>query len=93
MISAWHKHLKTDVEKEQFKNSVLGSKVVLRRLKEIIKEMADDQDRIERNTDMYTLPNWDYRQAHLNGFKDCLNKINKIVDLDQEENDRPISAT
>lgn len=45
--------------------------------------MALEQDSIERNTDTYNIPNWDYRQAHLNGFKDCLNKINKIISIDQ----------
>lgn len=85
MISAWTKHLKTDQEKERFKNSVLGSRVVLDRLQEIMQEMQDDQDRIERDTRIYDTPNWDYKQAHLNGFRDCLNKVSKIITLDQQE--------
>lgn len=87
MISAWHQHLTDPGEKEQFKNSVLGSKVVLRRLKDILNKIAAEQDKIERNTEMYNIPNWDYRQAHLNGFKQCLSTVTKIIDLDQEAND------
>lgn len=83
MISAWTKHLQTEDEKTRFKNSVLGSKIVLDRLKDMIKEMGDDVDIKERNTETYNIPNWDYRQAHLNGFKDCLNKLNKVVTIDQ----------
>lgn len=87
MISAWHKHLKTDEEKTKFKNSVLGSKIVLRRLLEITKEIEDDLDRTESNTKIYDMPNWDYRQADMNGFRRALKTVNKIIDLDQEAND------
>lgn len=83
MISAWTKHLKTDEEKERFKNSVLGSRTVLSRLKELVKEIEDEQDKIERDVRIYDTPSWAYRQAHLNGFKDCLSKINKIITIDQ----------
>lgn len=83
MITKWTDHLKTAEEKEQFKSFVLGSKPVLDRLNQILKTMDDEQDSIERNSKMYDLPNWDYRQAHLNGFKDCLNKIQKTINLDQ----------
>jgi hypothetical protein len=83
MISAWTKHLKDEAEKERFKNSLLGSKTVLNRLKDLIKEMAEDQDQIERDKRIYESPNWAYKQAHLNGFRDCLEKVNKIITLDQ----------
>jgi hypothetical protein len=82
MITAWTKHLSTEDEKERFKNQILGSKTVLDRLKDILSEMSIDQDRIERNPEIYNIPNWDYRQAHLNGFKDCLNKLNKILTVE-----------
>lgn len=83
MISAWTKHLSTEEEKSRFKNSIHGSKTVLDRLRGMLSEIALEQDSIERNPDTYNIPNWDYRQAHLNGFKDCLNKINKIITIDQ----------
>ena len=85
MISAWTKHLKSEEEKTRFKNSVLGSKVVLERLSDILKEIEADQDNIERNPLMYDKPNWDYRQAHLNGYRQCLKTINFILNLDQQD--------
>ena len=84
MISAWTKHLSDEQEKERFRNSVLSWKSVLQRLQALLDEMQSEQDGIERNSKIYDIPNWDYRQAHLNGFKDCLNKVNKIINLDQE---------
>lgn len=85
MISAWTKHLKTEEDKERFRNSVLGSKTVLTRLQDILNEMKEDADSSELNTKIYDIPNWDYRQADTNGFKRCLRLVNKIITLDQEE--------
>lgn len=85
MISAWTRHLHTEQEKELFKNQVLGSKQVLKRLQELINEIDAEQDKIERNTQIYDNPNWAYRQAHLNGFKDCLHKMKVIVNPDEPE--------
>lgn len=84
MISAWTKHLPKE-EQEQFKNEVLGSKTVLKRLQVLLKELEDDLNSKETNVKTYDLPNWDYRQAHLNGFRDCLNKLNLILTLDPKE--------
>lgn len=87
MISAWTKHLKTDEEKERFKNQVIGSKAVLTRLQALMAEMQEDVDNTEMNTKIYDIPNWDYRQADTNGFKRCLKLINKLLTLDQEKPD------
>lgn len=85
MISAWHKHLADPEEKERFKNSVLGSKIVLERLQALINEMREDAENHELNTKVYDIPNWDYRQADTNGYKRCLNQISKLITLDQKE--------
>lgn len=84
MISAWTRHLHTEQEKELFKNQVLGSKLVLRRLQELLKEIEDDLDKTELNTKIYDIPNWDYRQADTNGSRRTLRTIRKLLDFDQE---------
>jgi len=83
MITAWTKNLKTDEEKERFKNSILGSKTVLRRLQELLNEVEDDLDKTELSTDIYDKPNWDYRQADMNGFRRALKTVRKIITIDQ----------
>lgn len=89
MFSRWSQHLKTDFEKEQFRSEVQGSKVVLQRQAQILQELEQEIDRVETNPKTYEIPNWDYRQAHNNGFRQCLNIIQKLIDLDQKEpNDR-----
>jgi len=85
MISAWTKHISDEQEKQQFKNSVLGSKTVLSRLQALLNEMKEDADGIELNTKIYDIPNWDYRQADMNGYKRCLKQISKIINLDHED--------
>lgn len=83
MISAWTKHLPTIEEKERFKNSVLGSKLVLQRLQSLLNEIKEDVDNAELSIKTYDSPNWDHKQAHLNGFKEALKKVNLIINLDQ----------
>lgn len=85
MISAWTKHIPSDEEKTRFKNAVLGSKIVLTRLQELINEMEEDVNNAELSIKIYDSPNWDHKQAHLNGFKEALKKINKIINLDPKE--------
>lgn len=85
MISAWTKNLKTDEDKVRFKNTVLGSKAVLERLQELLNEIEDEVNTLELNTKIYDIPNWDYRQADMNGFRRALRTIKKIITLDQQD--------
>ncbi len=81
MISAWTKHLTDEEDKEKFRNKVLGSKIVLERIKDL---MADDLKAIEADeisVDAYDNANWAYRQAHRNGYKNALRKLNILLDL------------
>lgn len=82
MISAWTDHLKTDKEKEQFKNEVLGSKRVLKRLSDILNTIEDDLDRTELSTKIYDLPGWDYRQADMNGCRRTAKTIQRLITID-----------
>lgn len=82
MISKWTSHLKTDKEKEDFAKEVQGSKRVLDRLKEMVTEQEQELNQVEITAKTYEIPNWDYRQAHNNGYRQCLYLIKRIVDLD-----------
>lgn len=83
MISAWTKHLQTEDEKARFKNEVLGSKRVLARLQELLNELEDDLDRTELDTKIYDVPNWDCRQADMNGSRRTIRTIRKLLTIDQ----------
>lgn len=83
MISAWTSHLKTEEEKEAFRNEVLGSRRVLQRLEQLMKIEEDGLDQSELNTKIYDIPNWDYRQADMNGCRRMIRTVRKIVNLDQ----------
>lgn len=85
MISAWTKHLKDPAEQEKFKNTVLHSKAALDRLEELLQEAIEHTELTETSPKIYDLPNWDYRQAHTNGFKSALRMVSKIISLDPKE--------
>lgn len=86
MISAWTKHIADEEEKNKFKSSVLGSKIVLNRLSAILKEVEGDLNSTELNNKIYDVPNWDYRQAHLNGYREAVRTVQKIINLDPQDN-------
>lgn len=83
MISAWTDNLKTEEEKIQFRNQILGAKPVLKRLQEMIKQEEDALERTELNSKIYDLPNWDYRQADINGCRRFARTVKTLITIDQ----------
>jgi len=83
MILDWTKHLSTQKEKETFQAEVIGARRVLERQQNILKEYEKSLDRSEMDLKTYESPNWDYKQAHKNGFRACLYRIQELIDLDK----------
>jgi hypothetical protein len=89
MITAWTKHIKDPEKKETHTNRLLKSRWVLDELATIIKDTDQEYQRAEISPRAYDLPNWDYKQAHSNGYRQCLRDVLNIINLDQREtNDR-----
>lgn len=82
MISAWTKHIKDDSEKERFVKNLYGSKITLDRLSGIMAEM---ESRVKIKELDYSNPNWAYHQAHHNGYRECLDSIQTLINLDQQK--------
>ncbi len=85
MITAWTKHLKTDEEKEKFTKSLKASRYILNRLQQLLDEEKIGLESAEISPKIYETPNWDYKQAHTNGFKAALRMVSKLITLDQEK--------
>jgi hypothetical protein len=86
MYSIWTRHLKDPEDKVHFEKNVRNSSWLLEHLKILINSLDKDVERIESNTKVYDLPNWDYRQADMNGYRRALGQVQKLLDLDQKEN-------
>lgn len=84
MYSAWTKHLKDPEDKTKFEQGVRSSKTTLDHLITILNEMESDLNQAEVNPKTYEVSNWDYRQAHNNGYRQCLNHLKKLIDLDKQ---------
>jgi hypothetical protein len=85
MISAWTKNCKSEEDKASLESSILGSKIALNRLRDLMKEDEDGINNREVSSKTYDLPNWEYRQADVNGYRRCLREYQKLLNLDQEE--------
>lgn len=86
MITAWTKHCKDEKEKKELQESIRRASWILELLnKNILDQMKSDLDTVEVNPKTYELPNWDYRQAHNNGYRQCLELIKKLTTLDPKD--------
>lgn len=84
MITAWTKNLSDTDEIEKFQQSVRSS-IVLDRMHEILNELKTEQERVELSREAYDQPNWDYKQAHRNGFVSCLTQLMQLTNPDQRK--------
>lgn len=89
MLTVWTKNLKTEAERENFNNQLLGARPVLERLGELLDEKEKELDRSERSQKAYENPNWAYLQAHRNGCAGMLQSIKELINLDQQRNNEP----
>lgn len=89
MITKWTSHL-PEADKAQFKNQILGSKTVLERLQQILKEDEGYLNTAEMNPKIYDTPNWDYKQAHGNGYRAALHMVCRILDLKDAQNEQSV---
>lgn len=85
MITAWTKHLKTEEDKQKFEKSVKSAKHVLDRLTQILTDAETELNSTEISAKNYDVPNWDYKQAHVNGQKSTLRTVKRLINLDQKE--------
>lgn len=83
MNLAWTKHCKTSEEADKFKASLKRVQWVLDHLKTIVNTDAIEASEISPKS--YDNPNWAYRQAHANGYKQAVSDLNKLLTLDQEK--------
>ena len=92
MYTVWTKNLKTEEDKDNFNNQLLGARPVLERLYQLLEEKEVELGRVERSKTTYANPNWAYLQAHHNGCASMLSSIKELINLDQQkETNEPFS--
>lgn len=85
MYVGWTKHLQDAQDKGRFETQVYASKPVLDRLIQLLDDEEKGVDMSEMSISDYDKPNWDYKQAHKNGYRAGLRMIKMMVDLDQQK--------
>lgn len=82
MQVAWFTDIKDKDKQEEFKKSVVGSKIVLDKAKLICYNKIRVGER-SKLTD-YDSPSWAYRQADLLGYNRALNEIMELLTVADE---------
>lgn len=89
MISAWTKHCKSEDEKQQYLESLKRVSWVMEDLRKLVNESVNSIELQETSPKSYDSPNWAFRQAHANGYKQAMRDFMKLTILDpKEENGR-----
>lgn len=87
MITNWTKNLSSDDEADRFRKHFLSSRAILERLAELLDEEKRNVEAVEISPKIYETPNWDYRQAHNNGYKAALKMVCNLIYIDPKEYD------
>ncbi len=85
MMIQWTNHLKTQEEKDRFSDSVKGSRLVLERLSQILRQEEEGITRTELSVESYDNPNWSHKQAFRNGQRSVYRKLQSLTNLDQQK--------
>lgn len=85
MYTMWTSHLKTESEKEKFRNQVISAKPALERLQALLEEAGEKIENTTEDPSTFDTPNWAYLMAFNSGYKACISFIEKLIDLDQQE--------
>jgi hypothetical protein len=85
MYTKWTSHLSTEEEQNRFKETVLASKPVLNRIKDLMEIEEKTLDRTELDPKAYDNTNWPYKQAFKNGYRAGLAVAKKLVDIDNQK--------
>ena len=85
MIPNWTHHLKDPEDIKRFTQHINNSRSVLERLSVIMKDKEKSLDLGEINQSSYDSPSWAAKQAHRNGYRECLAELNKLITLDPKD--------
>lgn len=80
MITAWTQDCKSPEEKNDRIDSLKRAKWVLDLAKTIM--VTDGIEAAELSPKSYDNPNWAYRQAHANGYKQAVKDFHKLLTID-----------
>lgn len=84
MQTIWTSNLSDLKDKEDFKKRVYSSKDVLDRQKAILEQELRTLERSEVSLRTYDTPNWDVKQAHMNGDRARIMWMLQLINLDKE---------
>jgi hypothetical protein len=80
MLLDWTRHLKNDEEKKSFEAALRNSHL-LNRLRDLLSEREKALTSKELSTQIYDSPSWPYLQAHINGKKEELLYLHKLLNF------------
>lgn len=84
LFTRWTKHLPKE-KHDEFRKTILAYRVVLERLKELLEEDLAASKRIQNSRESYKNPSWPMFQADCIGEQRALEKVIKLITLNEEK--------
>jgi hypothetical protein len=81
MNLVWTKKCKSEEDKQQYVASLMRAKWVLDDLSELVDSNLAGNEAAEMSPKSYDNPNWPYRQAHSNGYKQALRDLKQLITI------------
>lgn len=80
MYIGWTKDIPIEDKVDAEKN--IRSALMTLNLERFLDDEVAQLDRQEIDPSVYDTPNWNYRQAHKNGYRQAIEKIRKIISVE-----------
>lgn len=74
----WLRNVPED-KHESYEQAIRASTIIVRRLKEILRDWEDDLDRADVKINDYDTPSWSFKQAHRNGDRSRIRKLRDLL--------------
>lgn len=73
----------TQENKEIIKKTLESDKIILDKLSKMLYNMyIENRDIVHKD---YDCPSWSHKQAHLNGFLECLRKVQDLITFEDRQ--------
>lgn len=84
-LAVWTKHCKTEQDKKDYTESLKRAKWVFDDLRKLVDSNLLSNEASEISPKSYDSPNWAYRQAHSNGYKQALRDLKNLITIDHTD--------
>lgn len=79
LLTVWTKNIEKAEDKKKFEEALRNDTLILGRLREILQEKNKLAENQEISPKLFDDPNWAYKQAYINGYKQGMKQVDDLL--------------